>query len=110
MCAGMAAEGCERSAEGDGFAEGSQKLLRKQSAEYSFSIKKHHEETQAADKLCVRRPDDMMIVSETWRETSQKSEGPFEAMCPCHMLYRLKQQSMMSMGIFGSVYSRKHST
>ena len=41
----------------------------------------------------------MMIVSEKWRETSQKSVGPFEAMCPCHMLYRLKQQSMMSMGI-----------
>ena len=61
-----------RSAEGDGFAEGWQKLLLKQSAGTASSMKKHHEESEAADKLCAGRHDDMTIVSKKWRETLRK--------------------------------------
>ena len=47
----------------------------------------------------------VMIVSAkvegNFAEGARKAEGPFEVMWLCYMLYRLKQQSMMSMGISG---------
>ena len=62
----------------EGFAEGSLKLMREQSVERSSFTKKHHEESQAADKLCAWRNDD---ASEKWRETARKAPGSLEHGC-----------------------------
>ena len=68
------------------------------------------QEFQAAEKLCGWRHDDMMTASQKWRGTSlkvcgmleegtRKAQGPLQVMLSCHMRYRLKQQSMMSVTI-----------
>ena len=113
------AEGRGRSTEGDGFAEGLRKLLQKQSAKYSFTRKRHHEQSQAADKRCEWRHDDMMILSEKWRETLRKACGRHTSrlktlLKPCAHVTCLQAQATNKdehgHSLIGLVYSRKSST